>query len=536
MIWTPFGMVPIENRRSRPSKDSWDRSVRFLSQGIKDSGLPPGLYTKPDDVDYGKLAAVHIRLCDALEREIREFDILDLCSRLYRLHDSFMVGTRIVTNEKAIMIHAVRSLTELAIRSCGSSGLLVDEDHYDYILSLAYQAIAWDAIWDQLSSPVVPQIIHIEEDYGLNPIPNPRASKAAEEYENYLFTRSRLNEIHQGHPSIVPVTDTGRESVARMLAYSDIAGIDSCLAEQLGYSLADYVTFVDCLTQISLETDYDVCGLDLNRFVMNCHELRGISISSSQSLIRDFALSVKSIRQVSVTEMFSVGRRNRDSRFVRRPMSVFSRQGISVLMFGRASLLDSHEFLMRQIAFGRMPVQRWSDNREVTKAFGEIQRAVGDILKNAVAESCKKIIRSDRVHLEKSTISGAKTPADLGPIDIFLIDDDQQRFILVEIKNSAAAGGSPLSMKDEYLEFIDGFLPKLHAKVNWFRSKLHELKREYNIPDQNDYSVQGVIVVNQQRIWVLTQEDRLPILDDDEFLEKLGKGDALLSDPVVQSK
>ena len=215
---------------------------------------------------------------------------------------------------------------------------------------------------------------------------------------------------------------------------------------------------------------------------------------------------------------------------------MLSHHGISVLVFGRESLLDSHEFLKRQIAFGRIPVKRWSDNGEVTKAFGEIQRVVGDILKNAVAESCEKILGSERVYQEKGSISGVKTPADLGPIDIFLVDDDQRRFILVEIKNSAAAGGAPLSMKDEYLKFVDDFLPTLHKKVDWFYSKLHELKREHNIPNQNDYSVQGVIVVNQQRLWVLTQRDRLPVLDDDEFLEKLGKGEALLSDPVVQPK
>ena len=536
MIWTPLGMIPIANRRPRPSKASWDQSVRFLCQVIKDSGLPPGLYTKPDDVDYGKLASVHIRLCDALEREIRDLDILDLCSRLYDLHDSFMASTPIATNESAIMIHAVRSLIELAIKSCGSSELLVDEDHYDYLLTLAYQAIAWDAIWDQLSSPVFPQIIQIEEDYGLNPIPNPQASRAAELYESYLSTRRRLNEIHMDHPSIVPVMDTNRESLARVLANSDFAEIDRCLSKQVGYSLAEYMTFVDYLTQILIDSTYDVCGLDLNRFIMDCHEFRGISISSSQALIRDFALSVENTRQVSVREMFSVGRRNRDSRFVRRPLSVFGHQGVSVLMYGGVSLLYSHEFLMRQIAFGIMPVQRWSDNGEVIAAFGGIQRAVGDILKNPVAESCKKILGSRRVHLEKGTISGVKAPVDLGPIDIFLIDDDHQRFILVEIKNSAPPGGDPLSSKDEYLQFVDEFLPTLHKKVNWFRSKLHELKREYNISDQNDYSVQGVIVVNQRRLWTMMQENRLPILDDDEFLEKLGKGDALLNDPVIQPK
>ena len=534
MIWTPFEMGNIVNRRSRPSRDSMERSTRLLQQAIRDSGLSPGLYRKPHDVDYDKLSSVHVHLCETLEREIQELDALDLCSKLYRLHDAFLTSSRILTNEQAILIHAVRSLIELAIRSCGSSELPIDEDHYDYLLSLGYQAIGWDAIWDQLSSPVFPQTIQIADDYSLKPIPNRQASKAVEDYKGYLSTRARLNEIHQDHPLIDLVMDSGREPVARMLANSDIAGIDSCLDEQIGYSLADYITFVDALAQISIGNNYDICALDLDSFVTDCHRLGGIRISSSQALIRDFALSVDITRQVSVRVLFSVGRRNRDSRFVRRPVAVLNHEGTSVLMFGRASLLDAHEFLMKQVMFGRMPVQRWSDNKEVTDAFGKVQGAVGDPFKNAVAEACEKILGPDRVYLEKGSISGVKTPSDLGPIDIFVIDEDRERFILVEIKNSASAGGASLSMKDEYRQFVEIYLPTLNQKIAWFRSKLHELKREYGIANNNDYSVQGVIVVNQQRLWVLTQENRLPILDDDEFLEKLGKGDALLSDPVVE--
>ena len=531
MIWMPFGMGHVVNRRSRPSRASMERSIRLLQYAIKDSGLSPGLYEKPDDVDYDKLSSVHVHLCETLEREIQELDVLHLCSKLYRLHDIFLTSAQILTNEQATLIHAVRSLIELAIRSCGSSGVFVDEDHYDDLLSLGYQAISWDAIWDQLSSPVFPQGIQIKDDYSLKPIPNLPASKATEDYKSYLSTRARLNEIHQEHPSIVPVMDFGRESVERMLANSDIAGIDSSLDEQIGYSLADYITFVYSLAQISIDMDLDICVLDRDRFIADCHELRGVRMSSSQKLIRDFALTVEMTRQVPLTALFSIGRRNRDSRFVRRPLAVLNHEGTSILMFGRASLLDAHEFLMKQVMFGRMPVQRWSDNKGVTEAFGKVQAAVGDQLKNTVAEACKKILGPDRVYLEKGAISGVKTPSDLGPIDIFLIDEDRARFILVEIKNSAAAGGDPLALKDEYLEFANYFLPTLREKTDWFHSNLHKLKREYGIPDQDDYSVQGVIVVNQQRLWALMQEDRLPILDHDEFLEKLGNGDALLKAP-----
>ena len=534
MIWTPSEMGNIVNRRSRPSRDSIERSTRLLRQAIEDSGLSPGLYSKPHDVDYDKLSSVHVRLCDTLEKEIRELDVLDLCSSLYRLHDAWLISSRILTNEQAILIHAVRSLIELAIRSCSSSGLPANEGQVDCLLSLGYQAISWDTIWDQLSSPVFPQTIQIEDDYSFKPITNRRASKAAEDYRSYLSTRARVNEIHQDHPLIGLVMDPGREPFARLLANSDLAGIDSCLDEQIGYSLADYFTFVDSLAQISIVNDYDICGLDLDSFVTNCYMRSGIRLSSSQALIKDFALSAENTRQVSVRALFSVGRRNRDSRFVRRPVAVLNYKGIAVLLFGRASLLDAHEYLMKQVMFGRMPVQRWSDYKEVTEAFGRVQGAVGDPFKNAVAEACEKILGHDRVYLEKGAISGVKTPSGLGPIDIFLIDDVRERFVLVEIKNSAAAGGDPLSMKDEYWEFANDFLPTLRQKTDWFHSKLHELKREYNIPDKDDYSVQGVIVVNQQRLWVLTQDHRLPILDDGDFLEKLGKGDSLLSDPVVE--
>ena len=50
MIWTPFEMGRVVCRRSRPSRDGMERSIRFLQQAIKDSGLSPGLYRKPTKI------------------------------------------------------------------------------------------------------------------------------------------------------------------------------------------------------------------------------------------------------------------------------------------------------------------------------------------------------------------------------------------------------------------------------------------------------------------------------------------------------
>ena len=155
-------------------------------------------------------------------------------------------------------------------------------------------------------------------------------------------------------------------------------------------------------------------------------------------------------------------------------------------------------------------------------------------MRNAIAEECRRIVGQDQVSVEKRSISGVKSCPQIGGVDIFLIDKKRQRFIAVEVKNNSVGVIEPVAMENEARKFLYGFLPTLRRKADWFRSNMRELKRECRIPIEEDYTMEEVIVVNQQRLWVLAHRSRLPILDDDEFLAKLGKGDVLLSDPVVE--
>ena len=202
-----------------------------------------------------------------------------------------------------------------------------------------------------------------------------------------------------------------------------------------------------------------------------------------------------------------------------------------MLLFGLTSLSQASDLLLRQVISGQIPVSRWQENAEVQREFGRIQASIGDPFKEAIARDCKEVSGISHVVPEKQAISGVKSERDLGPIDLFLVDDARQRFILVEVKNSGNKATTPLLISDEYGTFSDEYLPTLKAKSEWFRSHIDELKKEFAIPAEKDYKVEEVIVVNQQRLWVTAQEKRLPILDDDEFLARLGAGQDMLSNP-----
>ncbi len=84
-------------------------------------------------------------------------------------------------------------------------------------------------------------------------------------------------------------------------------------------------------------------------------------------------------------------------------------------------------------------------------------------------------------------------------------------------------------MLDEYKELSEEFLPMLKAKAECFRSYIEELKKKFGIPTGQDQRIDEVIVVSHRRFWVTIHEERLPILDDDEFLTRLGARQDLLS-------
>ncbi len=534
MLWTPHGIRNINRRKRGPCNESVSKSRDILRQAIKDSGLTPGIYKEPRELDYDVLNYVHSHLCEILEDEIARFDFESVCTQLYEIHENLMARREVNVGWDAIgLMGSIRSLIELAVKQCDESETHLDQEGLDYLWAVASLAIGWDHIWDQFYSGLFKQEVVIGPDYEFKPSVPGWYAKALREHAREIGAQRRNQEIHKDQGLVLP--NGGyfhREFLSLWLKNENpyFLDLDSCLSSEVGYSLVDFLLFRNASVKLAIDAEPDIVAAS-TQIVSDRIGSLGLEESTIAAILKDFALSKEVVCDVPSTKMFSTGSRNRDSRLLRRPIVSVASSRPTKLLFGYAALSEALDLVCRRIKFGSFPVSRWQEHTEVKQVFGNIQGSIGDVLKNPIVEDCKKVSGIDHVVPEKNSISGVKSDPDLGRIDIFLVDSACQRFILVEVKNSGNKAGTPLSMTGEYKKFLDVFLPTLRRKAEFFSSNIDELKREFGIPADEEYTVEGVIVVNQPRLWVTMMERRLPILDDREFFARLGARQDLLSNP-----
>ena len=534
MIWTPSGVSQIPVRIQLPGRECLDRAETVLNQTIRDSGLAPGVYRKPEKVDYTKLIRVHRNLCELIEEEISRFDVIDLCGQFSLWHERIILQDEMRWGPAASTAQSLRTLIELAVKCCDLSGVQADEKDCDYMLALAQMIISCDSVWDQFSTELFSQEIVIGEDHSFNPQPIHRPFQAMQNYIQYVSDKIRMDEIRREDSLALPYEDFESESILLWLKADGLSDLSECLKTEIGYSLVDYFRFMYEICLRATVDGFNFVGLNRNQIILEARDELGIPERNSRALIEDFTLSAQTLSDVPTTEIFSIKRRRRDSRLMRRPIMMIGPPEQSVLMFSPQTLAEATELFRKHLLTGRIPVAKWSDNENVMRAFGRIQSANGAPLRDAIERDCEKIVGRSRVAIEKDYISGVKSDPNLGPIDVFVVDETHNRFILVEAKNSAPAGGTPQQLSDERREFLEDILPTLREKAAWFRSHMTELKREFRIPTEKGFTVEEVIVLHRQRFWVMADRNRLPIIDSEEFLSKLAAGQKLLSAPVAR--
>ena len=120
---------------------------------------------------------------------------------------------------------------------------------------------------------------------------------------------------------------------------------------------------------------------------------------------------------------------------------------------------------------------------------------------------------------------------------VFVVDRAGKRFILGETKDVPGAT-RPKEIRGQRRQFVGdvqtqgnadrSFLGKLIRQETWFSSRIDALKSEFGIDDPDEYTVEGVIIVNGPFLWVYLYRTPLPILDDFEFVRCLISGRSML--------
>jgi hypothetical protein len=191
----------------------------------------------------------------------------------------------------------------------------------------------------------------------------------------------------------------------------------------------------------------------------------------------------------------------------------------------------------KALQYGTLRLPRMSRNGAMKSAIGKLQAGIGAPFRDYIVE---KSIGLGFMAKPEWPLPGQEAEEKIvGPIDVLIIDHRKKRFLLVEAKNLHHRSSNPKDMKEERDRFLDpkgkydgGFLSVLNDKEKSFvKNKgwhLHELK----LTGVEDYTTEGVIVVNHPMFWPLFAAEPLPILDDLEFLKRLRDEEYLFTVPI----
>ena len=543
-----FSALPVPRF---PSKTQCDYIQDLKRTLVESSGIQPGIYSSLDSSLFDGVDAVYAGLKSKLLEELTGVDVLDLCIRLYKRHEELLglilksqhnlaalrkfgdsrgspMEIQILWESLSPYTESIRWLIEIAVKHCDSPGKNAKESRLDLLIELARSIVEWDMIWEIISHKVIPHEVIVDNDFFAKAQPTPKADKAWQAYRRALMPGMAESERDQFELFQSPRNEMSLEDI---MDRTGLKELDEPLMQERGYNMNDLVKFFLGLTDSFGEREYfrsprqsNVVSFLSGKWKLDPQRL--------ERLFLDYGLSGQTLVDVDSSKMLPVENARRDSRLLRRPVVLVERRGIKYCLYGVETQSLGFKMVLARIMSGRIDFIKENPGGTLKKAIGTLQEKSGLPFEHDIANRCTELGFYSRHR--KETIWGRRLPPGkgFGPVDVFVVDRKARRFVLVEAKDVLDEGPVPKEMKYERQEFIE-YLEKLRLQTSWFEDHSADLKSEYGITPEEDYSVEGVIVVNNPRPWMFTCDEPLPIVDDREFFNLLKGGKKLSIAPIV---
>ena len=538
-------------RLSPPDLSEVARVEGIKQSLVRKSGIQPGTYSAIAPGLYAPIEGVFNGLMETLLSELSGVDAFDLCIRLYERNEEYLgrvfrshfaraarqsasgftessMPTQQLWERMSPYTESIRWLIEITVKFCETPGERVTARKFDRIVELARAVLEWDVIWEHIHRNVIPHEITVGSDFTLTVQTTLKADEILQSYRIALAPNTAEQEQEEFERFQNHNTETSAQDTIEMLASM---GLDPALTLEQGYSMSDWVKFFFGLID-SFEADEYRKVIKLASLGSILSQKWNLAPDRLSCLLIDFGLSKETVSAIDIKHLRPAEYGRRDSRLLRRPVVVLNRGGSTQCIYGVETTSKGSLMTLRRLESGRIDLVRYSKNKELRRAVSKLQVEVGKVFEWNIAEECKSI--GYQCQPEKDRTKGIRIPQgkNFGPVDVFVVDRAHKRFVLIEAKNVMDEGMNPKEMAKEKAEFA-AYISKLNAQVDWFTERLNELRSEYEVSDDETYTVEGVIVVNNPRVWMFTYDEPVPILDYVNFFWRLAQGAKFTITPVA---
>ena len=523
------------------------RDVEALQRSIVErSGLKPGVYSSLDSEVYHKVKFVYDELIRSLLDEISGLDIVDLTLALYErlertlghinkrkyesIPDMLVVGGPRSSGSLHQMwltlspfTEAIRWLIEIGVKAAGSSNTKVTDPQLARSIALAHNILLWDSTWEHIAYGVTPHKLTINVDFTIALGPTSQGMAAWEAYQEATAPWRRKSDLEWMNSALGKGVELATDGTDLL----DEEPLNRAMKTDLGYDLDDWKNYSFGLID-SFDYHEYVKVVPKEEVRALLHRRWQVIPDTFESLLIDHSLSKETIAELTLDHIRPAEHARRDSRLFRRPVVLLEQDdGESICLYGIETLTAWTLRFQAQFLSGRIQLPRLSCAPSVKKAIGAIQSTIGNTFRDMVFARCSAMgLESIK---EKGYVGTERIPpgTGFGPVDVFVVDRQFHRFVLVEVKDLDDPGIVPNKMKAELDSFRDN-AGKLQKQVDWFTARVGSLKAEFGLSHADEYTVEGIIVVNRPRLWMYATEERLPVTTDEDFYELLTKGECLI--------
>ena len=538
-----------------PSKARAEEVSLVCQSLIQQAGMVPGIYTMLDDQLFGRIEVVYNGLIEIIISELSRLDTVDTCIRLYKRNEELIgwIQKHKYSSAADIMSDAperylleqeylwynlspysqpTRWLIEMAVKYCTPSGMKAGEAKLEYVIQLARIVQEWDGIWEHIHHGIVPHEVIIGSDFSLTVRPTTWGQQVTKIYTQAVRPYAAKAEKEQlGINNGLESTSVDREIVDKIMESPLLKLLNNPFEIERGYNMEAWVRFFSGLLDSFNEPEYFKA---IGHAKLSSHLSRKWGFCSDHlgNLLNDYALSKEVLSTVTLKDLRPVEHSRRDTRLLRRPIVVLEHNKSFLYLYGIETLNAWIVFFLQRLESGQIGPPVVVNNGIIQKAVGSLQTTLGNEFRDELAARC-----ADAGFLcvtEKNDAGNTSIPqgSGFGPVDVFVVDRQTRRFVLAEVKAGANKGTNPALLRNERNEFLKT-VDKLQKQVDWFRERLNEMKEEYGIPHGDDFTVEGVVVVNWPRLWMYTHHEPLPIVGDMEFLRMLRLGDKFVTLPTL---
>ena len=493
-------------RRPRPiqieeSEEWWVDEV--IASAVLGAGVKPGTYK--DNREIGRLAP---KLMDAakkaLQEKLQDYSLVSVITKAYEQLEMAYVANEhdhlsILANKEIRdlspedyldltkkeqkftgLTFANRFLLELALQSNGNGSKFLSDEAYLELLSLADRVVNMDFLGDTIYLGLQPGTIYISK----------RGYPGLESQSEggKILAQKHLN-------SALSTSGFRAGALAQDLKPTEppkrVKALAGPFKETYGYTIEEWLNVVKSIMDFINGLSSPIVSVSRRILIDKLATLSGETVDTVEKVINEMTLSHDILQGVSInpSERFW-----REERIINKPLVLLP--GSQLLCFSRAVVERYGMSYFERLTSGRLDLIKNNPDLPLSKVI--MQQVNEDATEFEKKVDTLMLSKNLKTKLNAKSIGGLTIEGTVGEIDNLVWDDTKNKILVIEAKNNTPSR-SPIEIKTEMDNYFGkddeiGYFDKLEKKFNWIAEHPDQVRKQFSIPEEVNYSVEGILI------------------------------------------